>query len=184
MNQGFSNVVGFDNMLSDEKIELIKKFLSSQTLRNAAKGLFFVYSTLISIMDSVRGMKTTMRKNMESIIKTVDEFVQNEQYKDYSWTAIYYEMMRKGKAFMSLTSFYKYVKLFDNIIGRKKFKAKQKTGIRAEKPKEIIHADVCVYRPLDYTKCFIYFIVDDFSRMILGWKISKIYIFLTVWWKP
>ncbi len=43
------------------------------------------------------------------------------------------------------------------------------------KPKEIIHADVCVYRPLDYTKCFIYFIVDNFSRMILGWKISTEY---------
>ena len=41
MNQDFSNVVGFDNMLSDEKIELIKKFMSSQTLRKAAKGLFF-----------------------------------------------------------------------------------------------------------------------------------------------
>jgi transposase InsO family protein len=43
------------------------------------------------------------------------------------------------------------------------------------KPKEIIHADVCVYRPLDYTKCFIYFIVDNSSRMILGWKISVEY---------
>ncbi|MDR2971028.1 MAG: transposase family protein, partial [Bacteroidales bacterium] len=47
--------------------------------------------------------------------------------------------------------------------------------MRAAKPKEIIHADVCVYRPLDNTKCFIYFIVDNFSRMILGWKISLEY---------
>ena len=55
------------------------------------------------------------------------------------------------------------------------FKAKKKTGIRAAKPKEIIHADVCVYRPLDNTKAFIYFIVDNFSRMILGWRISTQY---------
>ena len=52
MNNDFSNVVGFDNMLSDEKIELIKKFLSSQTWRKAAKGLFFIYSTFISISGS------------------------------------------------------------------------------------------------------------------------------------
>ncbi|MFA5640998.1 MAG: integrase core domain-containing protein [Bacteroidales bacterium] len=89
--------------------------------------------------------------------------------------AVYYEMMRKGKAFMSLTTFYKYAKLFDNAVKRRLFKAKQKTGIRAVKPKEIIHADVCVYRPLDYTKIFIYFIIDNFSRMILGWKISTQY---------
>ena len=84
-------------------------------------------------------------------------------------------MMRKAKAFMSLSTFYKYAKIFDNQTNRKLFKAKPKIGIRATKPKEIIHADVCVYRPLDYTKCFIYFIVDNFSRMILGWKISTEY---------
>ena len=89
--------------------------------------------------------------------------------------AVYYEMMRKGKAFMSLTTFYKYAKLFDNAAKRRLFKAKQKKGIRAAKPKEIIHADVCVYRPLDNTKAFIYFIVDNFSRMILGWRISTQY---------
>jgi transposase InsO family protein len=83
-------------------------------------------------------------------------------------------MMRKAKAFMSLTSFYKYSKFFDDAV-RKRFKAKQKIGIRAAKPKEIIHADVCIYRPLDYTKTFIYFIADNFSRMILGWRISTEY---------
>ena len=95
---------------------------------------------------------------------TMKTFVRDEQYKDYPLAAIYYEMMRQEKAFMSLTAFYKYAKFFDNAANRRKFKAKQKTGIRAEKPKEIIHADVCVYRPSDYTKCFIYFIVDNFSR--------------------
>jgi len=227
----FSKIIGYDMMFTDEKLELIKTFLSNQTLLKAAKGLFFIFSCWISIVVNVRGMKSLLRKNMESIIKTIDlaislmglkhacklfkisqnqfyawkrkvtcllspvdkcfkqsplniapselkimkQFIQDEQYKDYSWVAIYYEMMRNGKAFMSLTSFYKYAKLFDNISNRKLFKAKPKTGIRAAKPKEIIHADVCVYRPLDYTKCFIYFIVDNFSRMILGWKISTQY---------
>ena len=40
----------------------------------------------------------------------------------------------------------------DPIPNRKLFKTKQKTSIRAEKPKEIIHADVCIFRPLDHTK--------------------------------
>ena len=230
-NKDFTKLVGCEISFSDEKIEIIKTFLRNQTLLKAAKGLFFVYSTWISITVNVRGMKTLMRKNMETIIKTIDwtipliglkhacklfkisqnqyyswkrkinctlsplnecikhkvfsispselqtvkTFVQNEQYKDYPLAAVYYEMMRRKKAFMSLTSFYKYAKLFDNSNVRKLFKAKQKTGIRATKPKEIIHADVCIYRPLDYTKCFIYFIIDNFSRMILGWKISVEY---------
>ena len=223
--------MGSDISFSDEKVEIIKTFLSKKSLLKAAKGLFYVYSTWITVTSNLRGVKSVLRKNMEMIAKTIDlatplmglkhacklfkisqnqyyawkrkivcalsplnqcvkqnvfnispselqtvkTFVQDEQYKDYPLAAVYYEMMRKGKAFMSLTTFYKYAKYFDNILSRRRFKAKQKTGIRATKPKEIIHADVCVYRPLDYTKCFIYFIVDNFSRMILGWKISTEY---------
>jgi len=108
-------------------------------------------------------------------LNIIKEFVKDQEYKNFPLVAVYYEMMRKGKAFMSLTTFYKYAKLFDGMVKRSLFKAKKKTGIRAAKPKEIIHADVCVYRPLDNTKAFIYFIVDNFSRMILGWRISTQY---------
>lgn len=88
-------------------------------------------------------------------LNIIKEFVKDQEYKNFPLVAVYYEMMRKGKAFMSLTTFYKYAKLFDNAAKRRLFKAKQKKGIRAAKPKEIIHADVCVYRPLDNTKAFI-----------------------------
>jgi len=227
----FSKVVGCNDIFSDEKIEIVKTFLSNQTLRKAAKGLFFIYSTWISITANIRGMKSLLRKNMETIVKTIEraiplmglkhacklfkisqnqfyawknrvycdnsplkqctkqsllnmspselttlkKFVLDEQFKNYSLATIYYEMMRKEKAFMSLTTFYKYAGFFIDGTYCRKFKIKPKTGIRAAKPKEIIHADVCVYRPSDYTKCFIYFIVDNFSRMILGWKISMEY---------
>jgi transposase InsO family protein len=227
----FTKYFGNEFMYSEEKIEIIKVFLTNQTLLKAAKGLYFIYSTWLSMMSNVRGLKTLLRKNKESILEiinyvipllglkhacklfkisknqyyawkrdvycslaplkecikknalnlsvselqTVKAFVQNEQYKDYPLSAVYYEMLRKGKAFMSLTTFYKYAKSFDLGIIRKIFKAKQKTGIRASNPNELIHADVCVYRPLDNTKCFIYFICDNFSRMILGWRIALEY---------
>ncbi len=47
-----------------------------------------------------------------------------------------------------------------------------KTGIRASKPKEIIHADLTIYRPLDNIKVYISIIMDNFSRFILGWGAS------------
>jgi hypothetical protein len=199
-NRDFSKLVGSEISFSDEKIEIIKTFLSNQSLLKAAKGLFFIYSTWISITDNMRGMKSLMRKNIDIIVKTIDltvplmglkhacklfkisqnqyyawkrkiicplsplnecvkqnslsispselhavkTFVQNDCYKDYSLATVYYEMMRQAKAFMSLTTFYKYAKLFDDLTKRKLLKAKQKTGIRTTKPKEIIHADVCV----------------------------------------
>jgi len=224
----FSKIIRSEYSYYLENKELIEAFLANKTLLNAAKGLYFIYSTLVSIMDDVRGMKAKLRQNREKIVQTIEnveplmglkracrflkitvsqfytwkrkincalspinecikqhplrtsaselqvikEFVQNPEYKDYSWSSIHCEMERQERAFVSLNTFYKYVKLFDNFPNRKRFKAKQKIGIRATKPKEILHADVCIYRPLDYAKVFIYFIVDNFSRMILGWKIS------------
>ena len=35
--------------------------------------------------------------------------------------------------------------------------------------------DVTIFKPLDYTKVYIYFIVDNFSRVILNWKASVEY---------
>lgn len=224
----FSNSVRSEFSHYIENKELIKAFLANKTLLNAAKGLFFVYCTLSSVMEDVRGVKAQLRKNREKIVQTIKnvepllglkracrllkitvsqfyawnrivncdlsplnecvrqnplrisaselqvikEFVQDEEYKDYSWASIRCEMERQGKAFMSQTAFNKYARVLDNIYSRKLFKAKQKIGIRATRPKEILHADVCIYRPLDHTKIYIYLVVDNYSRMILGWKIS------------
>ena len=71
-HKDFSQLVGSDILFSDEKIEMIKAFLRDQTLLKAAKGLFFIYSAWISITDHVRGMKSVLRKNRESIVKTID----------------------------------------------------------------------------------------------------------------
>ena len=49
---------------------------------------------------------------------------------------------------------------------------KHKIGIKAEKPLQILHTDLTIYRPLDHTKVYIYFIADNFSRKILAWKAS------------
>ena len=164
----YKDIVGRNISFSDENIELIKAFLASQKLFNAAKGLYFIYCALTEIVKNIRGMKTLLRKNREKIVQTIENvepflglkracrflkirfyawkrkvncalsplnecvkqkpinisafelkmikiFVQNEQYKDDPLSAIYYKMMRQNKAFMGLTTFYKYAKLFDNV---------------------------------------------------------------------
>jgi len=54
-------------------------------------------------------------------------------------------------------------------------KKKYSMGIRAEAPKRILHMDVTIYRPLDHSKVYLYFLVDNFSRYILAWKASLTY---------
>ncbi len=106
-------------------------------------------------------------------VRTVKSYLFNPEFIYWPMASIYYKMLRQGNAFMSLTTFYKYAQLLD--FKRQKPDCRNKkytTGIRATKPFEILHADVTIFKPLDNTKVYIYFIVDNFSRNILGWKAS------------
>ena len=82
-------------------------------------------------------------------------------------------MLDEGKAAMSLQSFRNYTNLFyPRTKLPKNKKNRHRIGIRATKPFEKLHMDVTIYRPLDNTRVYIYFIVDNFSRKILSWKAS------------
>ncbi len=82
-------------------------------------------------------------------------------------------MLEEGKAIMSLQSFRNYTNLFyPRAKLPKNKKNRNRIGIRASKPFEKLHMDVTIYRPLDNTRVYIYFIVDNFSRKILSWKAS------------
>ena len=105
--------------------------------------------------------------------KIIKKYLSDDRFTYWPLSSIYYTMLRNKDAFMSLTTFYKYAYLFDYVRHKPLCRNKKHTlGIRASKPFEILHADVTIYKPLDNTKVYIYFIVDNFSRSILGWKAS------------
>ena len=106
-------------------------------------------------------------------IKTIKSYLFNNYYAFWALSSIYYKMLRNSDAFMSLTTFYKYA----GLLNFKRLKPncrnkKYSLGIRASKAFEILHADVTIFKPLDNIKIYIYFIVDNYSRNILGWKAS------------
>jgi hypothetical protein len=49
----FTKYFGNEFMYSEDKIEIIKAFVTNQTLLKAAKGLYFIYSTWLSMMSNV-----------------------------------------------------------------------------------------------------------------------------------
>lgn len=109
-------------------------------------------------------------------IKTVKQYLTNQTYLNWSLASVYYKMLRNKAAYMSLVSFYKYAKLLK--LTRQKphhRRKKHRIGIRAKRPLQILHADLTIFRPLDNTKVYIYFIADNFSRKILAWKASLEY---------
>ncbi len=62
-----------------------------------------------------------------------------------------------------------------NLAKRRKKLQKNWEGLRANASKHILHMDVTIFRPSDHSKVYFYFILDNFSRAILGWKASLQY---------
>ena len=55
------------------------------------------------------------------------------------------------------------------------YPTKPKIGIRASAPGQIWHLDLTILRLQDGTRAFIQAIIDNYSRYVLAWKVSKDY---------
>lgn len=87
------------------------------------------------------------------------------------WTiiSIAYYSIRNSILFVKPRTWYKYAKLFGITRPRAyNRRNKNKICIRASKPNQLIHADVTIFKSIDNIKCYLYFIVDNFSRKILS----------------
>ena len=103
-------------------------------------------------------------------VDIVKDYLLDVRFKNWSSLSIYYQALRDKMVFMGIGTLYKYANRLD--IKRKFFRINRKKviGIRASNPLQILHMDVTIFKPLDNTKVYIYFIVDNFSRAILNWK--------------
>ncbi|MDD3688052.1 MAG: DDE-type integrase/transposase/recombinase [Bacteroidales bacterium] len=118
--------------------------------------------------------KLNPKQITEPELKSINDYLDAPEYQNWSLVSVYYKMLRDKSAFLSLTSFYKYAHLLmPNRPIRKKIRKTK--GLRADAPKKILHMDVTIFKPLDNTKVYLYFLVDNFSRYIINWKASLKY---------
>ena len=108
-------------------------------------------------------------------VDVIRKYLLDERFINWSSLSIYYQALRDKTVFMGIGTWYKYANRLG--IKRKFFRISRKKviGIRASRPLQILHMDVTIFKPLDNTKVYIYFIVDNFSRAILIWKASVEY---------
>lgn len=107
-------------------------------------------------------------------VNTIKDYLNNFKYKTWNITNVYYQILRDKSAFFSKTTFYKYVNRL-KLNRSEPERIKYPIGFRAEAPKKALHMDVTIFRPLDHSKLYIYFLVDNYSRYILNYKVSHRY---------
>lgn len=87
--------------------------------------------------------------------------------------SVAYYGFRKGIIKAHANTWYKYIKL-SGIMRRRihKIEKQYDIGIRATKPNEIWHADVTEIRTVSGQLCYIYLVIDNFSKYITSVRVS------------
>jgi hypothetical protein len=106
-------------------------------------------------------------------INVIRAYCTDSQYVLWPLASIYHQIRRDGAAFFTISTFYKYVSLmgFKRRCVRHRRKNHQ-VGIRASAPLQILHADTTVFTTADNRKSYIHLVQDNYSRMILGYKVA------------
>lgn len=103
--------------------------------------------------------------------KVISKYLKKTEFFHWPLRSIFYKILNDGAAFFSLATFYKYA----SVLGPARQiirKARRKIGIRSNAPLKLLHMDTTILQVQDGSKVYIHFIIDNFSRTILGWKAS------------
>lgn len=106
-------------------------------------------------------------------ITILKKYMNNSKYKTWCIRSIWGKAFRDGVVSMAESTWYKYARKLGYSQARKPEKKPRKKGsFNASKPNETWHMDISQYKTLDNVVYYIYTVVDNFSRKILGWDIS------------
>lgn len=106
-------------------------------------------------------------------INGIKRMMQDPKWEHWPTASIAAHGLRKGTTVASLYSWYKYVKLL-GLSERKTWRKERKTvGLIANFPNEYLHADVTEITTSEEGKLFLCVVMDNFSRMVLGYHISR-----------
>jgi len=104
----------------------------------------------------------------------VKDMVADDDYRHVPTGTLALLAQRLGKVFASPSTWHRLVRTHGWRRPRKRVHpAKPRLGIRTSAPNEIWHVDTSVVRLIDGSHAYIYAVIDNYSRRILGWRVSE-----------
>lgn len=95
------------------------------------------------------------------------------EFKYWPVSSIAHYSRRNNILHISLATWYNYIRKLGIIRPAHTKKLKHKTGIRADHPHEIWHADITIVRCLNGMKYYVYLLMDNYSRFILNCQVAE-----------
>jgi putative transposase len=106
-------------------------------------------------------------------ILQIKNYLGDEKYRYWSKSSVYFLGLRNKDISVCLTTFYKYSKLLGYQKSRHIQPKIKYSSLKSYKPNEIWCADVTIVKTLDGKKHYIHFLMDHFSKIILGYTVEN-----------
>ena len=178
--KGVKSILKQQKEIIVDAIEEVKQFIPiDKALKtfNISRSTFENYkSILIHKCDSSYFHWCTRRFSNQLLpkeVQTIKSYMTDDNYKYWSKSSVYLKALQDEKLQCGISAFYKYCRLlgFKNRPGRKK--ADQYNPVTTSCPNELWCADVTIFKTRDNIKHYIHFLIDHYSKMILGYRIEK-----------
>ena len=178
--KGVKSVIKKQKELVVNTIESIKDTISVDTalkVFNISRSTFEHYKSLVIHTCEASYFKWCTRRFPNQLlpkeVEMITNYMNHQTYKYWSKASIYLKAVRDKEIHFSMTTFYKYCQLLG--FGKQTFKQKKDfyKPLRTSKPNELWCADVTIFKTIDHTKHYLHFLMDHYSKKILGYRIES-----------
>ncbi len=110
---------------------------------------------------------------LTSEVEMIKTYMTNVNYKFWAKSSVHIRAVRDNKIHFGRISFYKYCNLlgFTGNVSLKK--SRFYNPLKTKQPNEVWCADVTVFKTADGVKHHIHVLMDHYSKMVLGYKVSN-----------
>ena len=118
------------------------------------------------------GVRKVNQLTADEVMRIV-KLAEDKRYQHFSLTSLWKEAIIKEIVVCSRDTWFKYINMYS--LKRKTFSFKSRTyekGIRASSVNEIWHIDITELKLVGRNKLYLQVIIDNYSRYVIGWRIS------------
>ncbi|MEA3478833.1 MAG: DDE-type integrase/transposase/recombinase, partial [Bacteroidota bacterium] len=109
----------------------------------------------------------------EGEVLKIKSMLNSQEFKYWPISSIAHYARRSNILHLSLATWYNYIRKPGIKRPALPKKIKYKTGIRADHPHQIWHADITIVKCLNGMKYYVYLLMDNYSRYILNYQVSE-----------
>jgi len=181
-----SNIKGIKTVLNKQKeilvntIEHVKDIIPIDTSLkafNISRSTFENYKSILIHKCNASYFKWCTKRFVNQLlsseVEVIKKYMTDNIYKHWSKSSIYLKALREGDLHCCISTFYKYCRLLGYKSRCSKKKSDFYSPVKTSNPNQLWCADVTIFKTSDGIKHYIHFLIDHYSKIILGYRVEN-----------